>query len=109
MLTLPDSKTNFEADPTTKEIIMPTNTTQTRNEIEERVIECLKHHPKIDPSKLSPYARFQDDLGLDSLDNVGIVMAVEEEFSIELPDRDADEMRSINQIVDYLLTKTDTH
>jgi len=88
---------------------MNTNAKFSRSEIESRVIKLLKFYAKIDQKKLSPFARFQDDLGLDSLDNLEIIMAVGEDFSIEVPDNDAEKLRSVNQLVDYLLTTTDIH
>jgi NADH dehydrogenase (ubiquinone) 1 alpha/beta subcomplex 1 len=88
---------------------MNTNAKFSRSEIESRVIKLLKCYAKIDQKKLSLFARFQDDLGLDSLDNLEIIMAVGEDFSIEVPDNDAEKLRSVNQLVDYLLTTTDIH
>ncbi|KAF1854784.1 hypothetical protein Lal_00004255 [Lupinus albus] len=51
--------------------------------------ECLPNNPQIGTS-----AHFANDLGLDSLDTVEVVMAIEEEFSIEIPDKDADSIHS---------------
>lgn len=47
-----------------------------------------------DPTKITSTAHFANDLGLDSLDTVEVVMAIEEEFSIEIPDKDADTIHS---------------
>lgn len=49
-----------------------------------------------------PNAHFQNDLGLDSLDTVEIVMALEEEFAFEIPDNEADKIHSINLAVDFI-------
>merc|ERR1712113_432222 len=49
------------------------------------------------------------DLGLDSLDTVEVVMAIEEEFSIEIPDKEADAIHSVNQAVDYIMAQPDAH
>lgn len=53
-------------------------------------------------SQVSPEANFQKDLGLDSLDTVEIVMALEEEFGFEIPDNEADKINSINVAVDFI-------
>ena len=47
-------------------------------------------------------SNFVKDLGLDSLDTVEVVMAIEEEFSVEIPDKDADEIKSVKQAIDYI-------
>eukprot|EP00842_Homolaphlyctis_polyrhiza_P003049 jgi/Hompol1/3745/HPOL_006757-RA len=57
-------------------------------QIEDRVLQVLRDFDKVEASKLSLDAHFTNDLGLDSLDQVEITMAIEDEFSIELPDRD---------------------
>ncbi|CRK28131.1 hypothetical protein BN1723_018335, partial [Verticillium longisporum] len=52
-------------------------------------------------------AHFANDLGLDSLDTVEVVMAIEEEFSIEIPDKDADGIHSVEKAVEYILSQPD--
>ena len=52
--------------------------------------------------QVTPKAHFQNDLGLDSLDTVEIVMALEEEFGFEIPDNEADKISSINLAVDFI-------
>ncbi|KAK4779847.1 hypothetical protein SAY87_015953 [Trapa incisa] len=66
-----------------------------KSEVTDRVIYVVKHFQKVDPSKVTPTAHFQKDLGLDSLDTVEIVMALEEEFGFEIPDNEADKISSI--------------
>ncbi|KAF9318793.1 hypothetical protein BG003_010521 [Podila horticola] len=58
---------------------------------------------------ISLQANFNADLGLDSLDTVEVVMAIEEEFSIEIPDKDADEIKSAEQAVEYISKRDDAH
>ncbi|KAJ3410231.1 hypothetical protein HDV05_004002 [Chytridiales sp. JEL 0842] len=58
--------------------------------VQERVLNLLKDFEKVDASKLTLDSHFINDLGLDSLDQVEITIAIEEEFNIELADRDAD-------------------
>ncbi|CAN4080705.1 unnamed protein product [Withania somnifera] len=73
-----------------------------KDEVRDRVINCVKNFQKVDPSKVAPNAHFQNDLGLDSLDTVEIVMALEEEFGFEIPDNEADKINSINLAVDFI-------
>ncbi|OBZ79255.1 Acyl carrier protein, mitochondrial [Grifola frondosa] len=83
----------------------------TKEQITTRVIDVLKGFEKVKPEKLSTNSSFMEDLGLDSLDAVEVVMAVEEttygdnavkEFSIEIPDAEADEIRTVQQAIDYI-------
>ena len=62
--------------------------------VTERVLETLKLVEKVDASNLSSDAHFKNDLGLDSLDVVEVVMAIEEEFMVEIPDADAEKIQS---------------
>ncbi|KAF7805279.1 acyl carrier protein 2, mitochondrial [Senna tora] len=73
-----------------------------KSEVTDRVISVVKNFQKVDPSKVNPNAHFQNDLGLDSLDAVEIVMALEEEFGFEIPDNEADKINSINLAVDFI-------
>ncbi|KAI8981282.1 acyl carrier protein-like protein [Trametes punicea] len=73
-----------------------------KEEITQRVLDVLKGFEKVDQSKLTPTASFDNDLGLDSLDAVEVVMAVEEEFAIEIPDGEADEIKTVQQAIDYI-------
>lgn len=54
-------------------------------------------------------SNFVKDLGLDSLDTVEVVMAIEEEFSVEIPDKDADAIHSVQQAIDYIIKRDDAH
>ncbi|KNA04496.1 hypothetical protein SOVF_199180 [Spinacia oleracea] len=73
-----------------------------KSEVSDRVITVVKNFQKVDPSKVTPNAHFQNDLGLDSLDAVEIVMALEEEFRFEIPDNEADKINSISMAVDFI-------
>ena len=59
----------------------------------------------ISEDEVTPEASIVDDLGADSLDVVEIVMALEEEFEIEIPDEDAEKIKKVQQIVDYIEEK----
>ncbi|KIK06912.1 hypothetical protein K443DRAFT_673807 [Laccaria amethystina LaAM-08-1] len=80
-----------------------------REKIEARVLDVLKGYEKVDLSQLTPTASFSKDLGLDSLDAVEVVMAVEEEFSIEIPDAEADEIQTVKQAIDYIAKTPEAH
>ncbi|KAL6963345.1 Acyl carrier protein 2, mitochondrial [Sarracenia purpurea var. burkii] len=73
-----------------------------KSEVTDRVISVVKNFQKVDPSKVTPNAHFQNDLGLDSLDAVELVMALEEEFGFEIPDNEADKINSIDLAVDFI-------
>jgi len=81
-----------------------------KDEVEGRIVNLLKNFDKVnDASKINGVSHFTNDLGLDSLDVVEVVMAVEEEFSIEIPDKDADGIHSVEQAVNYILSQPDAH
>lgn len=62
----------------------------------------VKNFDQVDPSKVSPETKFSEDLGLDSLDVVEVVMAIEDEFAIEIPDQEADKITSIADAIEYI-------
>ncbi|KAF3336774.1 acyl carrier protein 2 [Carex littledalei] len=73
-----------------------------KGEVADRVVTVVKNFQKVEPNKVTPSAHFQKDLGLDSLDTVEIVMALEEEFGFEIPDNEADKIDSIEVAVDFI-------
>ncbi|KAI3444849.1 hypothetical protein Pfo_001514 [Paulownia fortunei] len=73
-----------------------------KQEVVDRVLDVVKSFPKVDPSKVAPDVHFQKDLGLDSLDTVEIVMALEEEFKLEIPDKEADKIDSCPLAIEYI-------
>lgn len=79
-------------------------------DVEGRIMSLLAGFDKVkDPSNIKPNAHFANDLGMDSLDTVEVVMAIEEEFSIEIPDKDADTIHSVDKAVEYILSQPDAH
>ncbi|KIW14932.1 acyl carrier protein [Exophiala spinifera] len=81
-----------------------------KDEVQGRIMDLLKNFDKVtDASKISGTSHFQNDLGLDSLDTVEVVMAIEEEFSIEIPDKEADAIHSVDQAVAYICAQPDAH
>ncbi|GMT25390.1 hypothetical protein PFISCL1PPCAC_16687, partial [Pristionchus fissidentatus] len=79
----------------------------TKKTLEDRILLVLGCYDKIDAKKLSMDADFIKDLGLDSLDHVEIVMAMEEEFGFEIPDGDADQFKTPRHIWQYICDKED--
>ncbi|KAF3763955.1 ACP-like protein [Cryphonectria parasitica EP155] len=81
-----------------------------KEDVEGRIMSLLAGFDKVnDPSNIKPTAHFMNDLGLDSLDTVEVVMAIEEEFSIEIPDKDADGIHSVDTAVSYIVAQPDAH
>jgi acyl carrier protein len=69
---------------------------------EERIKEIIMEQLGVDENQITPEASFVDDLGADSLDTVELVMALEEEFNVEIPDEDAEKIRTVQDVIDYL-------
>jgi len=69
---------------------------------EARVREIIINELGVEPEKVTDDASFVEDLGGDSLDTVELVMAFEEEFGIDIPDEDAEQMRSVGDAIKYL-------
>jgi acyl carrier protein len=70
--------------------------------IEARVKEIIVNELGVEAEKVTNDASFVEDLGADSLDTVELVMAFEEEFGIDIPDEDAEQMRTVGEAVSYL-------
>ena len=68
----------------------------------EKIKNIIVEQLGIDESKVTPEASFIDDLGADSLDMVELIMAIEEEFDIEIPDSDAEKVVTVGDVVDYI-------
>jgi len=68
----------------------------------EKVTEIIVDKLDVDKTKITPEAKFIDDLGADSLDTVELIMQFEEEFEIEIPDEDAEKILSVGQAVSYI-------
>ena len=74
-------------------------------EIENKVKQIIVDELGVDENEVTPNARFIDDLGADSLDTVELVMRFEEEFGIEIPDEDAENLQTVGDAVKYLQEK----
>ena len=70
--------------------------------LEEKVKKIIIDQLGVDEAEVTPEAKFIDDLGADSLDTVQLVMALEEEFGIEIPDEDAEKITRVKEAVEYI-------
>ena len=70
--------------------------------IQERVKNKIVEQLGVDAAQVTPEASFVDDLGADSLDTVELVMAFEEEFNIQIPDEDAENIQKVKDAYDYI-------
>ncbi|ESN95422.1 hypothetical protein HELRODRAFT_86883, partial [Helobdella robusta] len=77
--------------------------------VNQRVLLVLRLYDKINPDKLTLESHFINDLGLDSLDHVEVIMAIEDEFGFEIPDSDAERLLTPAHIVQYIADKEDLH
>lgn len=68
----------------------------------ERIKKVIVDKLEVDEREITPQASFVEDLGADSLDVVELIMALEEEFNIEIPDDDAEGIRTVQDAVDYI-------
>ena len=75
------------------------------SEVQDQVKKIVIDHLGIDESKVTPEAKYIDDLGADSLDTVELVMAIEEAFNIEIPDETAEKISNLQQAVDFISEK----
>ncbi len=73
--------------------------------LEDRVSAIVVEQLGVTKEELAPEASFIDDLGADSLDIVELVMAMEEEFDIEIPDDDAEKIQTIKDVISYVKGK----
>jgi acyl carrier protein len=69
---------------------------------ESKVKEIIAKELEVDVKQLTPDAKFIEDLGADSLDIVELVMALEEEFGLDIPDEDADKLKTVGDAMNYL-------
>jgi acyl carrier protein len=74
--------------------------------VEDKIREIIVEQLGVSAEEVVPEASFIDDLGADSLDIVELVMAIEEEFGLEIPDEDAERMQNIGDAISYVEERT---
>ena len=74
--------------------------------ISDKVKDIVVEQLGVNRDEITPEASFIDDLGADSLDTVELVMALEEEFGLEIPDEEAEKITTVSQATDYIKKKT---
>jgi acyl carrier protein len=72
------------------------------SEVEEKVKSIICEQLDVSEEDVVPSASFVDDLGADSLDQVELIMAMEEEFDVSIPDEDAEKIATVKDAVDYI-------
>ncbi|MFZ4859793.1 MAG: acyl carrier protein [Desulfuromonadaceae bacterium] len=72
------------------------------SDIAKRVKEIVAEQLGVEEAQVLTESSFMDDLGADSLDTVELVMALEEEFDIEIPDEDAEKIQTVNDAIEYI-------
>ncbi len=72
--------------------------------VKERIKEIIIEQLGVNEDQVKPDAKFVDDLGADSLDQVELVMALEEEFGTEIPEEDVDQLQTVGQVIEYITT-----
>ncbi len=77
--------------------------------VEERVRTIICDQLQVDQEKVKMAASFIEDLGADSLDIVELVMTMEEEFDMDIPDDEAEKMKTVGDVVNYIATKSNAN
>ncbi len=73
--------------------------------MDEKIKKIIEEQLGVESDRITPEASFADDLGADSLDIVELVMAMEEEFEVEIPDEDAEKLKTVTDVTNYLKEK----
>ena len=71
-------------------------------EIEDKVMQIVAEQMSVDRSEVSRKTSFVDDLNADSLDTVELVMELEDEFDLTIPDEDAEKLKTVGEVMDYI-------
>jgi len=74
--------------------------------VEERVKNIIIDQLSVEPEKVTAAASFIEDLGADSLDIVELVMTMEEEFDLDIPDEDAEKIKTVDDVIKYIGSKS---
>lgn len=79
--------------------------TLSKDDIKKRVTKIVAEQLGVEEDKITPDSKFMEDLGADSLDTVELVMALEDEFDCEIPDEEAEKLKSVGEALDYIESK----
>lgn len=72
-------------------------------EVSTRVIEVIKSFNKVDPNAVTAHSHFQKDLGLDSLEQVELILNIEDEFAVDIPDAESEKIQSAEDAINYIV------
>ena len=100
--TVVNKKTGFELDGRRIYKLQKDNLFMADKPIDQRVKDIIVEQLGVKPEQVTPEAKFIEDLGADSLDTVELVMALEEEFGIEVPDEQAEKLQSVGDVIKYI-------
>jgi acyl carrier protein len=78
-------------------------------DVAERIKGIIKEQLMVEADEVTETASFVDDLGADSLDTVEMIMEIEDEFGIEIPDEDAEKIATVSDAIEYVKKKVETH
>ena len=73
--------------------------------MDDKIRKIIEEQLGVESDRIKPEASFLEDLGADSLDIVELVMAMEEEFELEIPDEEAESLKTVQNVMDYLKSK----
>ncbi len=73
--------------------------------VEEKVKNIIVEQLGVEPEQVKPEAQFVNDLGADSLDTVELIMALEEEFNIDIPDEQAEKIKTVGEAIEHIKSK----
>jgi acyl carrier protein len=76
-----------------------------KGDLREKIKDVIVNKLGVEPGEVTDDAAFVDDLGADSLDTVELIMAFEETFNLEIPDEDAEKIRTVGDAISYLNSK----
>lgn len=73
------------------------------DEVSTRIVEVIKSFNKVDPNAVTAHSHFQKDLGLDSLEQVELILNIEDEFAVDIPDAESEKIQSAEDAINYII------